>query len=152
MKTTTMENYITLFNSITNETITSPFNNTEIELVKSAPIYNASSGQLVRMIYDGLMSKNEVEYFTASLVYLLKSETYKVNKLIGNNAFPIYVSRGNGTGFCRMCGGISATNAQDAANQAPMMIDMYMSMFGEKQSVRPTRNGSNYTKPKKRKK
>ncbi len=147
-----MENYITLFNSISNETITFPFNNTEIELVKSAPIYNASSSQLVRMIYDGLMSKNEVEYFTASLVYVLKSQTYKINKEFGNNAYPIYVSRGNGDGFCRMCGGISAKDPQDASNQAPMMIDMYMSMFGEKQSVRPTRNNSNFTKPKKKRK
>ena len=148
-----MENYIALFNSITGALHTMPVNETEMELVKSTPMYQQASQQdLIRLIYDGLMNYNENVYFTASIAYLLKSETYKLNSAMGNNTYPIYVSRGNGTGFARLCGGLSVTSIQEAADKAPGMIDVYMTMFGEKKSVGRTNTGSNYTKPKKRKK
>ena len=147
-----MENYITLFNSITGKLHLFPFNEKEAEAAKTLPIYNSTSNQLVSYIYKGLMENNGVLCFTASLIYVLKSETYKINKVMGNNTFPIYVSKGNGDGFCRMCGGIQSNNEEEALKQSPHMVDIFMSMFGEKQTVRPTRNGSNYTKPKKRRK
>ena len=148
-----MENYITIFNSITGNYHTMPFNNEEIEAAKGLPMYQqASQQELIRLIYDGLMDNDENVFYTASLVYLLKSETYKINSVMGNNTYPIYVSRGNGTGFARLCGGLSVRSIQEAADMAPSMIDLYMTMFGEKKSVGKTKTGSNYTKPKKRKK
>jgi hypothetical protein len=148
-----MENYIALFNSITGALHTMPVSETEMELVKSTPMYQQSSQQeLCRLIYDGLMNYNENLYFTASIAYLLKSETYKLNSSIGNNTYPIYLSRGNGTGFVRLCGGMSVSSIQEAADMAPGMIDLFMTMYGEKKSVGRTNTGSNYTKPKKRRK
>jgi len=149
-----MENFITLFNSIKGTYHTIPFNNEEIEAAKALPMFQQSSQQeLIRLIYDGLMDNNENVFYTASLVYLLKSETYKINSQMGNNTYPIYVSRGNGTGFARLCGGLSVSSIQEAADMAPGMIDLYMTMFGEKKgSVKSKTGGSNYTKPKKRRK
>jgi hypothetical protein len=75
-----MENYITIFNSITGNYHTMPFNNEEIEAAKRLPMYQqASQQELIRLIYDGLMDSNENVFYTASLAYLLKSETYKIN-------------------------------------------------------------------------
>lgn len=148
-----MENYIALFNSITGALHTMPVNENEMELVKSTPMYQQATQQdLIRLIYDALMEYNENVYFTASIAYLLKSDTYKINSAMGNNTYPIYVSRGNGNGFARLCGGLSVTSIQEAADKAPGMIDMFMTMFGEKKSVGKTKFGSNYTKPKKRRK
>ena len=148
-----MENYITLFNSITGTYHTMPFNNEEIELVKALPIYNQlSSKELIAGIYEGFKMNNEAVIYSMSLAYLLKSETYKLGKEAGNNAFPIYLSRGNGDGFCRFCGSMFAEDIEDANYQSVPQIDYIMSIYGEKASVSKTKTGSNYTKPKKRRK
>jgi hypothetical protein len=148
-----MENYITIFNSITGTYHTMPFNNEEIELVKTKTlIWNLSSKELIAGIYEGFKMNNSPIIFSMGLAYLLKSETYKLGKENDHNTFPIYLSRGNGDGFCRLCGSMFAEDVEDANYKSVPQIDYIMSIYGEKASVSKTKTGSNYTKPKKRKK
>lgn len=148
-----MENYITLFDSITGNRITYCFNQTEIETIKQTPTYTLNSNELVTVIYKSLLSNTDGSpvTFTSALSYLLKSQTYKIGNAIGSNSYYIYVSSGNGDGFCRFCGSGVVKNVVEANEQSEKMIDFTMSMVGMNKP-NPVGSGSNKTKPKKKRK
>ena len=153
LKNTDMENYITLYNSIEGTYHTFPFDTQLIEKAEKLPMYQMCNRQeLVGMIYSSLMNKLVEGYFTASLCYLLKSETWKIGSELGNNNFAIYISRGNGTGFARIGGSSYVNSIQEAYETGPKQIELAMSLYGEKEMGGYKKPGSNYTKPKKRKK
>lgn len=125
-----MEIYITLFNSIKGTYHTFPFNQEEIDAVKETCLFKQGNPQeLVYDTYKGLIEDNEVLTYTASLSYLLKSQTFKLGGEMGMNCYYIYVSSGDGLGFCRMCGGIAVQNITEAVQAADGMVSMVMKKF-----------------------
>jgi hypothetical protein len=146
-----MENYLTLFNSVTGNYHSLPFNDQEIEKIKTTPFYQMDQTVLVKYIYNGLIQMDEPLIFTAGVSYLLKSQTYHLGSLSGANSYYIYVSRGNGDGFCRLCGALS--NIPDLvkhAETAPIMIANTIELYGIESPN--TNRGSNFTSPKKKRK
>lgn len=146
-----MENYITLFDSIKGKNITLPFNQPEIDMVQEGSVNKMDQNELVCAIYAGLMCDNNLVYFIASLSYLLKSETYRIGNLMNNNSYYIYVSRGDGYGFCRFCGSVNVKDISEANIRADKMINLTMSMVPMNKST-STGFGTNQTKSKKKRK
>jgi hypothetical protein len=146
-----MENYLTLFNSVTGKYHSLPFNDQEIEKIKTTPFYQMDQTVLVKYIYDGLTQMDAPLIFTAGVSYLLKSQTYHLGSLSGANSYYIYVSRGNGDGFCRLCGALSGIpDLVKHAETAPIMIANTIESYGIESPN--TNRGSNFTSPKKKRK
>lgn len=145
-----METFITIYNSITGSAHTFPINQEEILWAQQSHLSKASVGELVSLVYHSSCDGNTTLEYTSALCYTIQSKTFKGGSSMGMNSYYLYLSRGNGDGFIGMCGSSKVKDIKEAAEGANIHFEAMVPTYVEYQKKNNT--GSNFTKPKKKRK
>lgn len=149
-----MEEHIYIYNKEIGMNHLFPYDVEEVEKVKKENNFPFTIGELIKGIY--LLSfepkKYKEQLHTLAILYLHQSKTYQLGKAMGQNFFPMYVDKGTGDGFVRLCGA-SDYEEDKWLEKGQMMIINTLDMFGIHPSKTTKQHrGSNFTPKKKKRK